>query len=770
MLTRRDFHSITGSRGVTCVVKRKYWRDMGRTASLSKIDHPDSVVRARPSSDSGSAIDILSLFWRRKMLLIGTVILVTGFCVLVAYQITPRYTASARLMVGKEDVLPSGLSGINRVLRGDLRAHIYGEIEVMRSDRLIQRVIEELALMRHAEFNRVLRKSAFAWLFDLAPVRRFMETIDAIGDEGLSDTEKRTRENQEIVNAVRKRLMIRPPGVSNVISVNFESTNAKKAARIVNAFTKHYISDHLDRKFRSQAQSRAWLDKRITTLRRAVLDSERTVAEFLASRRLIETGENVVNARQFVDVSRQVTAAKALYAERRTRLNQVHRLRDSEQGLSAVKEVRASPSVQRLRDQEIVLVRKAAELETRFGERHPKMINLRAEIANVRQRIADEEIRIVQELENEVRVTKSRLDALSKELDKLDELRTAAGGDRARLRQLQREAQANQRLYETYLLRLKQSDAPLGRQQSSVEVISPAQAPLNPSYPRKHLIIGFGILISFALGTFLVFVLERLDNGFRTAAQVEQLTDNSVLGVVPRLAQAEKEPRVTAELVVDDPTSNYVETIRSLRTSLMVSDVDDPPKVVLMASALPGEGKTSLAVALARQSAISSLAGKVMLIDCDLRRPSVSGMMQLRADKGIADLFAGEATFEEVVRTDPKTGLHVLPAIPGTPNPPELLNSQHMRGLLDKLVQTYELVILDSPALESVSDARVLAHLADATVFVVQWEATPRQTALGSLKQLISAGGQIAGVVLHKVNLRKHAKYYKYGYEDAPAG
>ena len=558
------------------------------------------------------------------------------------------------------------------------------------------------------------------------------------------------------------------PGVSNVLTVSFDSISARKAARIVNTFTELYIADHLERKFRTQAQTRDWLDKRITALRKAVLDSENSVAEFLASHRLVETGGNMVTDRQFADVSRQLTMAKARYAERKTRMNQIHRLRNSEQGLSAVREVRASPSILRLRDQEVVLVRKAVELETRFGERHPKMINIRAEIANVRQRMVDEEQRIVQELENEVRVATARVDALAKELDELDEARSAAGQDRVRLRQLQREAQTNQRLYETYLARLKQSGAAEGQQPRSVEVISPAQVPLTPSFPRKNLIVGFGLLVSIAIGAFLIFILERLDNGFRTAAQVELLTDSPVLGIVPRLAQAEKEPRATAELVVNDPTSQYVEAIRSLRTSLMVSNVDEPPKVVLVASSLPGEGKTSLSVALARQSSISSLAGKVILIDCDLRRPSVSGIMDLRADKGIAELFAGEATFEEVVKTDPKTGLHVLPAIAGSPNPPELLNSQHMRALLDRLAEDYDLVVLDSPALDSVSDARVLAHLADATVFVVQWESTPRQTALGSLRQLVSAGAQIAGVALHKVNLRKHAKYYRYGYDELP--
>jgi capsular exopolysaccharide synthesis family protein len=191
----------------------------------------------------------------------------------------------------------------------------------------------------------------------------------------------------------------------------------------------------------------------------------------------------------------------------------------------------------------------------------------------------------------------------------------------------------------------------------------------------------------------------------------------------------------------------------------MVSNVDHRPKVVLIASALPGEGKSSLAVALARQSALAALNGKVMLIDCDLRRPTVSGLLGLRAEAGITELFSGEASFNEVIRTDPKTGLHVLPAVPGTPNPPELLNSQHMRSLLDKLSQSYDLIVLDSPALESVSDARVLAHLADATIFVVQAETTPRQKAIAALRQLAHAHAHMAGVVLSRVNLRRQQKY-----------
>jgi capsular exopolysaccharide synthesis family protein len=717
--------------------------------------------RLAPHADAGSAMDLLAIFNHRKSVLIGAVLVLTAFSALIAFQVTPRYTANTRLMIAAfPSASEGGATALSQALGGNLRSHIYGEIEVMQSDRLIGATVDELGLMDQPEFNPNLRSGLLDRVTDREPVRTLLGYLPSIRKDKLTETERRNRERQEVADSFRKRLEVRPPGVSNVVVVNFESEDPKRAASIVNTFVEIYIADHLERQFHVQEMTRNWLDKRIVQLRQSVIDSERAVAEFLASRRLLETGRSAVLDRQFADVSQQLTEAKAAFAERQTRLEQVYRLRGSSQGLGAVKEIRESPLIQRLREQEVTLIRQAAELSTRFGERHPRMINLRAEVSDIRKRVRDEEVRVVQELENEVRVASARVSALNRELDKLDQKRVDSGRDKIQLRQLQREADANQRLYETYLARLKQSanDAMLlGR--SNVEVISPAQMPLKASYPRKGLVVGFGFLISIGVGVFLVLLVERLDNGFRSAHQLEHLTSLPVLGVVPRLARAERDGRAAADVVVSDPSSTYTEAIRSLRTSLMVSNVDHRPKVVLIASALPGEGKSSLAVALARQSALAALNGKVMLIDCDLRRPTVSGLLGLRAEAGITELFSGEASFNEVIRTDPKTGLHVLPAVPGTPNPPELLNSQHMRSLLDKLSQSYDLIVLDSPALESVSDARVLAHLADATIFVVQAETTPRQKAIAALRQLAHAHAHMAGVVLSRVNLRRQQKY-----------
>jgi capsular exopolysaccharide synthesis family protein len=737
---------------------------MAQTAKILPLNsqgpEPSNSYAFAPEIADLSSFDIFSLLWRRKSLLLYTVFFVTLFAVLAAYQITPRFEATVRIMVGGEKAQSVG--ALSQVLLGGngARSDIYGELEIMQSDRLLETAVERLGLTSDPEFNRSLLDR---WSDKLAPLTNFWSR-SGFGrspiQEGDKQSNSRTGDLHMASDILKANLDIEPPRVSNVVAVTARSIDPQKAAHIANTFVDIYIADNVERRVRANAETRAWLDDRISALRKDVVNSERAVAEFLTSRRLVASGHNAISERQFAAVSTQLMTAKSVHAEKQARLSQVYKLRNSDQGLAAAKEVRASPLIQRLQDQEAALQRRVAELEPNFGERHPKMVILRADLSAARERLREEQIRIVQELENEVRVAGVKVDVLANELEKLDSERLAGGQDIVRLRQLQREAEANQRLYESYLIRLKQSGASGDAvKENLIQVVSSARVPVRPSYPRKGMIIGIGFIASLGLGIVLVLLNERLDNGFRSAEQIEIVTGMPVLGSIPRLASAEKDGRAPVEAILAAPESSYGESIRSLRTGLSVSNVDKPPKIVLVASALPGEGKTSLSVSLARQSAISSVKGNVILIDCDLRQPAVSAVMRLRAEIGLTDLFAGEASLHEVLKIDPKSGLHVLPSTPGTPNPPELLNSQHMRDLLVQLSDSYDLIIIDSPAVESVSDARILAHMADATIFVVQWAATPRTKVISSLKQLSSAGATIAGLVIHKAKATKENPY-----------
>lgn len=742
---------------------------MEQTAKIEHAELPTPLYAAA-MPESGGIAELVRIFWRRKMLLFGTMMLVTGLAAFTAFQITPRYTAATRMMVHPEKQMAglSALGGLGALggqgLLQGARSQIYGEIEVLRSHRLIKKAVLQLGLTRDPEFNKALQSGVFAALSELGPFAWFLELFGPSEETPAADAPVESQELRHVVDLFATRLIVRPPGISNVINLAFDSENPKKAAKIVNVFARLYIDDQMDRKFQTNVQAQKWLDDRLIELRKTMVASEQGVAKFLARHKLSISGRSPLADQQFSQLNRQMMQANTTHQEKQVRLEQVLTQMQIPGGLQSAKEVRNSNVVLRLRDQESVLVRRAAEYETRFGERHPRMINVRAEIGNVRGRIEEEEKRIVNELRNEVNYAGTRVKNLKAEIAKLEVSRSSLNENQVKLHQMQREAAANRKLYEVFLARLKQTEQQENLRNNKVEIISPALVPLTATFPRKGLIISFGFMASIAIGAFIILLLERLDNGFRTKSQVERLMNTVVLGSIPKPTGEHKRVNSISELVAKDTSSPYVEAIRSLRTSLMVSNIDRPPKVLLIASAMAAEGKTSVAVSLARLAAISALEGRVMLIDGDLRRPAVAPEMGLKAEKGLIHYFSGQAPLEDIIVEDPLTGAHTILALPGTPNPPELLNSTHMRALLDKLSRSYDTIVIDSPALTEVSDALVLAHLADATVFVVQWESTPRHIAIESYRHLLAASAKIAGVVLQKVNARKSSAY---AYEDA---
>ncbi len=730
--------------------------------AVQSIDQPGSPgVGAEPIEPAGWAF-LLNLFWQRKFLLAGIVILITGFSALIAYNIPPRYSSTARLMLHppKAPISKAGVAQMIIGSMGNTGSSVHGEIEVMRSDRLIEKIVTELGVVKDPEFNGSQGGGFSLNPARLPPVRWLLDLLrpDNPANERLSKRPVTVLDST--MRAFRDGLIIRPSGLSLMVRVEFTSRDPKKSAHYANGFARIYITDRMERRMQANVDAGTWLDTQLSELRSTMISSERAVAEFQSLRNLTDKGSPVLNDQQLSNANLQLLNAITEHSEKKLRLQQVRKMVRSPEGARSLREVRESYVIQRLLNEESKVMRHAAELETRFGERHPTMIKIRSDIARLRVRIKAEQNRILEGLRNEVRVAGARVAAMKKELGTLEGARSAVHSDKVQLLQLQRVAGANRKIYETFLSEYGASSGSGALQRNDVEVISPALAPLSPSAPRKGLIIGFGLMISLAIGTFAILLLERLDDGFRSLAQVEQFLNAIPLGMVPRPVR--KQHKNLSNLIVKSRNAPYTEAVRTLSTSLMLSNLDQPPKVILIASALPGEGKTSLASSIARLAATSVLKGRAILIDCDLRRPGVSNELGLKPTKGLTDLLTGTAKLDDVLMVDSQTGLHVIPAVPGTPSPPDMLNSSQMSVLVQALSQNYDTVVLDSPAMSAVADARILARLADASIFVVEWQATPRPLALESYRQLVGTGAKVAGVVLQKVNVRRSSRYYYY--------
>jgi capsular exopolysaccharide synthesis family protein len=303
-----------------------------------------------------------------------------------------------------------------------------------------------------------------------------------------------------------------------------------------------------------------------------------------------------------------------------------------------------------------------------------------------------------------------------------------------------------------------------GLQDADAKILSPADPPNQPSHPKIMFLTVIAFAASTILGVLLVFLVERWDTdyGFRSADETQAALGVRALALVPDLNRRETQGIAAEDYILQKPNSAYAEALQRIRTSLFLSDGDHPPKTILITSSVPLEGKSTIAASLARQSARSGL--KVILIDADLRRPRLHELVGLANQNGLSEVLTGRANPEAAIRRDEKSGLDFLPAGVGVVSPPDLFRSSTMKILLEETAAYYDLVILDSPPVAAVSDSFTLSGMVDKSIYVIRWEQTPRNVALAGIRQMLDAGADIAGVVLSRVDVKKHARY---GYADS---
>ncbi len=491
---------------------------------------------------------LLRKLWRRKGIIFGTMTVLTVLTAVTVFQLTPRYTAEAFLIIEtRGSNVAADVEAVLSGLSAD-RETIQSEIEVLGSRGLADKTVNRLNLHRNPEFNASLRPTGLLAEF-LDPARYIpKEWLTAIfghgGDESLTEEELRAREKVRVTNTFLEHLTIVPKGKSRVLVVQVFSENPKTAAEIANTHADLYIVEQLEVKFEATRRATAWLNERVTGLRGKVKATEKAVEVFRQSSGLLGgegggAGEGItLTAQELSELNTQLILARTAQAEANARLHQVRALVSEAGGVESAAEVLQSVLIRELRTQEAEVARKVAELSGEFGERHPKMINARAEIQDLRNKIEAEVGKIVKGLENEVGVARVRVATLRASLDDLKKRAAEANKASIRLRALEREATANRTLLETFLARFKETSAQedLSAQTPDARIISLAEVPDRPSFPKKGLMIAMAFVGSTLIGLMLVFGIEQLDSGFRSGEQIEQATGVPVLGLVPLLS------------------------------------------------------------------------------------------------------------------------------------------------------------------------------------------------------------------------------------------
>lgn len=715
-------------------------------------------------SDEISLSDIFHTLWLRKRLLLS----VTGFLVLIAvlviFQLVPRYTATVQLLIG---INSAKVVDIQEVISGDLSGDkaVIGEMEVIKSRELAHRIIESLHLDQYEEFNPRLGKPGFLSQFSLKNVlpEAWQEALGWIKPDDLTEAEKAEAQLAALTDAFLAKLKVSQVNRSQVISVSYESENPKLAAKIANEIADKYIVGQLQAKFDATKKAADWLNDQLGDLKQKVEMSEQAVEHFRRTHGLVEVSkERGLSQQQLGDINSQLIIARAERSEAEAKYRQVEAILNSGRDIESVADVLNSQLISSLRQQEAEVQRKYSEMLVEFGKKHPRMIQMEAEVEDIQAKIKSEVKKIAASLRNSLEVSRSRESSLATSLRQMEAKTGGNKQDEVQLRALEREAAANRTLFETFLSRFKETASTQGIEQADARIISYAEVPPDPSFPKKKLLLMLSFVGSLFFAIALVFVLEMLNPGVRSPEQIQELFNMATLGIVPKV----HEKLSVHDYLLQKPQSALAEAINTLRISLSLLNPDAKVKTLLVSSAVPGEGKSTLALLIARHSA--KAGQRVVLVDTDLRRPTVEKMLGIKeAQPGLTDLLMQhELLLQDVLTTDEPSGMKILTRGKASfVNPTDLFASMRMKSIIEQLAGQFDLVILDSPPIMAVPDAKVLMGLVDKTLFVLNWDSTPRKVVASALHQFNrNGGGNIAGIVLQQVDLQQ---YGRYGYGDS---
>jgi len=565
---------------------------------------------------------------------------------------------------------------------------------------------------------------------------------------------------------------------SHLVEVRFYSIDPGLAARIANAHANNFIEHNFRTRYESTMKASEWLSDQLRELRAKVEKADEELLDFERRYNLVSIDErqNVLTQR-LSDLNHELSVVEAERAARESRLRQ------AESGQDAA--VLEDPLVQKLQQTLADLRTQHAESRPQFGPQHPRMLRLEEQITDAEAQIARQQQAILARLRSDYEAALKREKLVRQLVERQKEEVNQLNQRLIQYNILKREATTNKQLYEGLLQQLNEAGISAGLRSSNIRVVDAARVPLRPHSPNILLNVLLALCLSVPVGIALAFFREYLDNSIKTPDEVERYTGLPTLAMVP-LASTLSDGHYVKSLPagsLDDsgialvtyrqPQSGMAESFRSLRTSVLLSFPERPPQLLLVTSGQPVDGKTATSINLA--VTLAQRGGKVVLIDADLRKPSVHKFLQADGSHGLSLYLAGSHGRNGLVVPTAVPNLDILPAGPVPPNPAELLSTGRMKDLLHELARDYDHVVVDSPPVLSVTDATVLSVLVDGVILVVRSGKTTREALRHTRQLFYNVNARVLGVVLNGVDLRSvdynyyYYKYYGYGYRQGRA-
>ena len=700
---------------------------------------------------------------RRWKLVAAVTVVAAGLAAVAAWSIPNRYDAAAVVQIDPRKKTISNMDGVISELKAD-SATVESEVEIVRSRAIILRVIDVLNLRDDDEFAGAPALKKFAARIGIATllpeeegVRPRSTAPDPIS-ELLGQKPGGSRpERDTVAAAFSDKLKVSRVRNTLLIEVKFSSPDPVKAARIVNTIAEVYLNDQLEQKTRAAGAATGMLEEKLTELKVKLAAAETKVEQFKAAHSIFDSSGHILSEQQLSKLMEQTVTARNATAEARAKYEQIKKLVQKGDGSGTFGDVLQSQTVRQMKEQLGIAQRREAELMTKYGPNHPDMRKVRAEVHEARANLDAEMERLVANVRNEYEVAEERERQLLANLNTLKAQELSVKGASIELKELEREATTSKQLFEALLTRYKQTAETQGLQLPDARIVERADAPLYPAFPKRKQLAIAGLVGGLALGIALALLIEVMTPGIGRLEDVEHALDMTHLSSLPQTqgttATAQIEPLRSVRLVVADPAGPFAEAIRGVRREIDVRRRVGAPRVILIASSLPGEGSAMVASNLAHHYAMTGT--RVLLIDGDLRRAGLSKQLAAQRATGLAEALGAGTPVEHAILRDATTGLHFLPAMGPAPvrlTRPEMLHSPQMNAAIASLKQQFDTIIIDAPPLLPVIDGRILADHADQIVMVLAWRRTARQIAKRALKSLGFNQEKVLGVVVSEVD------------------
>ena len=685
-------------------------------------------LAATPGSDVQQEelglFDIFGMLWRGKWWIVLSTFL--AVVIAAAYSIkiaTPFYTSSTELALQSREEQVVDFENVISGLSSD-EATLNTEIAVLRSRELISRLVQRLNFTEDAEFNPVLRERN-PW----APGEIIKSAKSLVGASDADAPPPSTQEQLDLtIDEVLEVLQVRNLPNSYVFRITARTTDPVKSARMVDNLADLYILSQLEIKLQANEHATKWLTQRVSELKFELGNAETAVKEYNTNIDLVSAETLLLLNRQLKDFRDRLSTAQQTRDELSVRIADLK----SAQGATPEEMARVSG------DNRLIALLPVSQAD------RPGFDAKFAAILNRAQFDFDRASTQARTLERSTIDLAGQVEAQSADL--------------IRLQQLEREAEASRLIYEYFLGRLKETSVQQGIQQADSRILSKAVIPPDPSHPRVALIVMMAALLGLTAGSGAVVMRGMRRNGFRTGREVEQATGVTVIGEIP--SAPTKRRKKTLEYLVSKPNSAFSEAVRNLRTSLLLSNVDKPPQVIMMTSSIPGEGKTTLSMALTRNPSL--MGKKVLLIEGDVRRRAFSEYFDLTGQKGILSACMEEAPLQDILYRSEDLAADILAGETSKVNAADFFSSDRLAKLIERVRKDYDLIIIDAPPVLAVPDARLIGQLADTIMYVVRWESTPKVQLQQGLHAFSTINAPINNLVLNLIDPKK-MKSYGYG-------